>query len=261
MTVKDYFGRVFETKKNAQFYLFHSESALNEALRVIFCETHTACGACSSCELLHSDVIQDVLYLRSENGSKIKDESVEEAIRFTMTEPTLAYRVVALYDAEKMTERAQNRLLKSLESPSEHVIYLMATAYPYQLLTTVLSRAIKIHLQATDENTLTKEDDKCEDGDKAVATLLISGSIREREHFFEVYRKDKEKKGEFSADMERAVKVLRRLWHEAILAENMNEASNLEKTMLLVDDVMRNLDQNGNFDLNVDRLIFGGCLG
>ncbi len=267
---------MFRAKKNARFYLFDSSRSLDEALRVIFCLDYRACGSCTACELLASGVAQDVFYLRSEDGAKIKDASVEEAVRFTMTEPTLRYRVVVIYDAEKMTERAQNRLLKSLEQPNEHVLYLMATAYPYQLLSTVLSRAIRVHLPlghaeekngqadrrsfATSEPSVSvssEEEFPLEDA-AYVATLLLSEKHAEKERFFEQYGK-KENQVAFSELMCSVVLVLRERWHQQVLAGDSLSAKKYEKAMLSVDKMLRHIDQNGHVALNID-IVSGGNL-
>ncbi len=264
MTVQEYFHRVFRAGKNARFYLFDSNRHLEEALRVLFCVEYRACGLCTACELLASGAAQDVFSLRSEDGSRIKDANVEEAIRFTMTEPTLRYRVVVLYDAEKMTERAQNRLLKSLEQPREHVLYLMATKYPHQLLSTVLSRAIRVRLPlagSVSSGSLSVEledDDLRDDEVDRVARLLVSSNYEEKERFLSHYAK-KEQQAELSNLMCAVVWVLRKWWHQAVLAEDMSKARRYEAVMLSIDKMLRHIDQNGMVALNID-IVSGGTL-
>jgi SpoVK/Ycf46/Vps4 family AAA+-type ATPase len=55
-----------------------------------------------------------------------------------------AYRIVLIADAENMTSDVQNSLLKTLEEPTNNVIFIFSTAVPHMLLSTVLSRLVKV---------------------------------------------------------------------------------------------------------------------
>ena len=57
------------------------------------------------------------------------------------TKPFVApLRVALLANAERMTEAAQNCLLKTLEEPPPNTVLVLTTAYPDHLLPTCLSR-------------------------------------------------------------------------------------------------------------------------
>lgn len=70
----------------------------------------------------------DLNEVRPDENGKIKDEQpIEEVLSLSDVMPTREFRVIAIYSADAMTERAQNRLLKSLEEGPDTVIYLMET--------------------------------------------------------------------------------------------------------------------------------------
>ncbi|MDD2700753.1 MAG: DNA polymerase III subunit delta' [Sideroxydans sp.] len=52
------------------------------------------------------------------------------------------YRVVVVYPAEAMNNNAANSLLKTLEEPTENLLFLLVTHKPQQLLPTILSRCL-----------------------------------------------------------------------------------------------------------------------
>lgn len=75
----------------------------------------------------------------------IKIAQIREILAAVQVKPLEAgYQCVLIDHAEKMTAEAQNALLKTLEEPPEDVIFVLVTAYPDQILPTVLSRCEKL---------------------------------------------------------------------------------------------------------------------
>ena len=86
-----------------------------------------------------SDAISiDEIRFHREKGALAHDTSLQQ---FLSLKPFMAAsRVAILANAERMTEAAQNCLLKTLEEPPENTVLVLATAYPDHLLPTCLSR-------------------------------------------------------------------------------------------------------------------------
>lgn len=75
----------------------------------------------------------------------IKIAQIREILAAVQVKPLEAgYQCVLIDHAEKMTAEAQNALLKTLEEPPEDVVFVLVTAYPDQILPTVLSRCEKL---------------------------------------------------------------------------------------------------------------------
>src|SRR5207248_6026445 len=73
-----------------------------------------------------------------ERGAPAHDQSLQQ---FLSLKPFVApLRVALLANAERMTEAAQNCLLKTLEEPPPNTVLILTTAYPDHLLPTCLSR-------------------------------------------------------------------------------------------------------------------------
>ncbi len=66
------------------------------------------------------------------------------------------YKVYIVDEAHMLTKEAANALLKTLEEPPSHVIFILATTDPDKLPTTIVSRCQKIVFQAPDLATLAK---------------------------------------------------------------------------------------------------------
>ena len=56
------------------------------------------------------------------------------------------YKVYIIDEAEKMTEAAQNALLKTIEEPPEYAVILLLTDNANAFLPTILSRCVMIHM-------------------------------------------------------------------------------------------------------------------
>jgi DNA polymerase-3 subunit delta' len=80
----------------------------------------------------------DEIRFQPERGAPAHDQSLQQ---FLSLKPFVAaMRVAVIANAERMTEAAQNCLLKTLEEPPPNTVLVLTTAYPDHLLPTVLSR-------------------------------------------------------------------------------------------------------------------------
>src|SRR5438552_7838230 len=80
----------------------------------------------------------DEIRFHPERGAPAHDQSLQQ---FLSLKPFVApLRVALLANAERMTEAAQNCLLKTLEEPPPNTVLILTTAYPDHLLPTCLSR-------------------------------------------------------------------------------------------------------------------------
>lgn len=88
----------------------------------------------------------DEIRFHPERGAPAHDQSLQQ---FLSLKPFVApFRVALLANAERMTEAAQNCLLKTLEEPPPNTVLMLTTAYPDHLLSTCLSRCQVIALSA-----------------------------------------------------------------------------------------------------------------
>jgi DNA polymerase-3 subunit delta' len=62
-----------------------------------------------------------------------------------------AYRVFLIDQIDRANEQAANSLLKTLEEPPEHLILFLTACNPYDLLPTIRSRAVPLHLGPVSE--------------------------------------------------------------------------------------------------------------
>ena len=102
-------------------------------------EAKEQCNECSNCKEVidgsHPDVIE--IDAASNNGV----EQVRDLIDKVNYLPIKGrYKVYIIDEVHMMTANAFNALLKTLEEPPAHVIFILATTEPHNIIPTILSR-------------------------------------------------------------------------------------------------------------------------
>lgn len=106
------------------------------------------CGHCSACRKVFSNTHPDVTVVQGEGGARSFHLDVVRQLREdAYILPNEAdRRVFVLCDVQEMTEQAQNALLKILEEPPSHALFILTCEQRSQLLETVLSRVFPLSL-------------------------------------------------------------------------------------------------------------------
>jgi DNA polymerase-3 subunit delta' len=99
----------------------------------------------------------DVHTVEPESKSRrIVTEQVRDLERQLQMKSSLGGRKVGvIFDADRLQPQASNAFLKTLEEPPSHSYLILVTAFPDQLLETILSRCIEIPVKATSKLELT----------------------------------------------------------------------------------------------------------
>ena len=103
------------------------------------------CNTCDSCIKFNSSNNPDYLEIYPD-GNSIKIAQVRQMQEKVYQKPIVSNKkVFIIEDSEKMTEEAQNALLKTLEEPPEYMVIILITSNENKLLNTVKSRCIRIN--------------------------------------------------------------------------------------------------------------------
>lgn len=104
-----------------------------------------ACGACGSCLALREGRHIDVLEIDAASHTGVDD--VRDLISNAQHAPALgAFKVYIIDEAHMLSKNAFNALLKTLEEPPPHVLFVLATTEARKIPATVLSRCFQIDL-------------------------------------------------------------------------------------------------------------------
>ncbi len=97
------------------------------------------CNACDMCRSITEGSALDVIEIDAASNRGIDDiRSLREKVNYA---PSIGrYRVYITDEVHMLTEPAANALLKTLEEPPGHVIFVLATTEPHQVPPTIVSR-------------------------------------------------------------------------------------------------------------------------
>jgi DNA polymerase-3 subunit delta' len=105
------------------------------------------CGDCRACRTSLSGAHPDVTLVRTELLSIGVDE-VRELVRRAVMSPTLGrWQVIVIEDADRVTERGADALLKSIEEPAPRTVWILCAPTPEDVVATIRSRCRLLTLQ------------------------------------------------------------------------------------------------------------------
>ncbi len=149
--IKQELGENVENGTVSHSYLFVGQEGIgkklfaNEFAKMILClGNKKACDRCDSCIKFNSDNNPDFVMIEPD-GNSIKISQIREMQDNVFKKPIVSNKKVFIIDnSDKMTEEAQNSLLKTLEEPPEYVIIILISSNENKLLNTIKSRCLKI---------------------------------------------------------------------------------------------------------------------
>lgn len=110
-----------------------------------------SCGRCLDCQKVQKGAHPDIFMVSGEGPRSFHIDVIRRIRNDAYVLPNEARRkVYILANAEAMTEQAQNALLKIFEEPPAHVVFILTCRDRYQLLPTIVSRAVTFALFAPD---------------------------------------------------------------------------------------------------------------
>ncbi len=138
-----------ENNRIAHAYLFSGPRGVGKTTtarllaKAINCEdkkTTEACDKCSFCKEINAKRSMDVIEIDAASHTGVDNvrENIIENSRFTPQH--LKYKVFIIDEVHMLSLSAFNALLKTLEEPPEHVIFILATTEIHRVPETIISR-------------------------------------------------------------------------------------------------------------------------
>lgn len=144
------------------------------------------CNVCDSCLSIQAGTHPDIIEIdaASNNGvDEIRD--LIEKVKYSPIEGK--YKVYIIDEVHMLSQGAFNALLKTLEEPPSHVIFILATTEPHKVLPTIISRCQRfdftkvpqIEIGIRVKEVLDTEKIKYEDGVIRLISQLAEGGLRD----------------------------------------------------------------------------------
>jgi len=150
------------------------------------------CNACSMCEAVTEGRALDVIEIDAASNTGVDDiRSLREKVNYAPNEAR--YKVYIIDEVHMLSNAAANALLKTLEEPPAHVIFVLATTEAHKILPTIMSRCQRFDFRRlSQQNILAKLARICESEGITVepeAVRLIAksatGSLRDAENLLQ----------------------------------------------------------------------------
>lgn len=136
------------TGKFSHAYLFSGPrgtgktSAAKIFAQTINCEKMPAtepCNECASCKGILDGSIQDVIEIDAASNTSVDDiRDIREKVKYASS--VVPYKVYIIDEVHMISVNAFNALLKTLEEPPAHVVFILATTEPHKIPLTIISR-------------------------------------------------------------------------------------------------------------------------
>ncbi|HHY04091.1 MAG TPA: DNA polymerase III subunit gamma/tau [Thermoanaerobacterales bacterium] len=144
------------------------------------------CNECDHCKAINSGSMIDVIEMDAASNRGIDDiRDLREKANFPPSEGR--FKIYIIDEVHMLTTEAFNALLKTLEEPPRHVVFILATTEPNKLLPTILSRCMRFDFHRVSIEEIVKHmseianDCGVDVEDKALAKLaaVSQGSVRD----------------------------------------------------------------------------------
>jgi DNA polymerase-3 subunit gamma/tau len=110
--------------------------------KALNCETGPSinpCNQCKTCHEISSGTSMDVIEIDGASNRGIDEiRELRENVRYTPAKSQ--YKIFIIDEVHMLTREAFNALLKTLEEPPPHIIFIFATTEPHKIPSTILSR-------------------------------------------------------------------------------------------------------------------------
>ena len=143
------------------------------------------CGMCAECVALNEQNT-DIVEIDAASNNRVEEiRDLREKVQFS---PLIGkYKVYIIDEVHMLTESAFNALLKTLEEPPKHVIFILATTEIHKLPATILSRCTRFDFKLLPINTLVehlkyvfdKKGIKCDQKSLQLIAKAGEGSVRD----------------------------------------------------------------------------------
>lgn len=113
------------------------------------------CDECEICKGIQKGTISDVVEIDAASNNGADDiRSLIDSVKYLPSKGRC--KVYIIDEVHMLSNAAFNALLKTLEEPPKHVIFILATTEPYKLPNTILSRCQRFDFQAITQEDILK---------------------------------------------------------------------------------------------------------
>ena len=154
--------------------------------------TPEPCCTCENCSTIAAGNNLDVIEIDGASNNSVDDvRQIRENIRLVPSRSR--YKVYVIDEVHQLSASAFNALLKTLEEPPEHAVFVLATTEAHKVPATIISRCQRYDFRRVGRDTITqllqkilaKEGVKCSDEALMAIARAADGGVRDAESILE----------------------------------------------------------------------------
>lgn len=183
-----------EQNKIAHAYLFCGPRGTGKTsiakifAKMVNCEStdHRPCGECENCQAVLNGTHPDIIEIDAASNNGVEEvRNLIEKVKYAPLKGR--YKVYIIDEVHMMSAGAFNALLKTIEEPPAHVIFILATTEPHKVLPTIISRCQRFDFTKVPDadiihrlhTILEAEHITCEDEVIRIIAQLADGGLRD----------------------------------------------------------------------------------
>ncbi|RXZ01079.1 DNA polymerase III subunit gamma/tau [Fictibacillus sp. S7] len=137
-----------------------------KAVNCVHAPTAEPCNECDHCMGITNGSISDVLEIDAASNTGVDDiRDIRDKVKFAPS--VVRYKVYIIDEVHMLSTGAFNALLKTLEEPPPHVIFILATTEPHKIPLTIISRCQRFDFKRISSDSIVNR----------MKTILDSNSI------------------------------------------------------------------------------------
>ena len=155
---------------------------------MINCESteQRPCGKCENCDAVLNGTHPDIIEIDAASNNGVEEvRNLIEKVKYAPLKGK--YKVYIIDEVHMMSTGAFNALLKTIEEPPEHVIFILATTEPHKVLPTIISRCQRFDFTKVSDSEiiarihtiLESEKIECEEEVIRIIAQLADGGLRD----------------------------------------------------------------------------------
>ncbi len=150
------------------------------------------CNECEMCNAFANSQSLDIIEIDGASNRRIEEiRTLRESVKYAPTKGN--YKVYIIDEVHMLTTESFNALLKTLEEPPEHTVFIFATPDVHKVPLTIVSRCQRFDFRRIEMNTMKKllseiaEAEKIKIDDKALTliTKKADGALRDAQSLFD----------------------------------------------------------------------------
>ena len=149
-------------------------------------ESNKPCGKCANCKMVQNGSHPDIIEIDAASNNGVDEvRNLIDKVKYAPMQGK--YKVYIIDEVHMMTTGAFNALLKTIEEPPAHVVFILATTEPNKVIPTIISRCQRFDFNKVSQKDIEKrlsivcKEEKIEIDPEAISLIaqLADGGMRD----------------------------------------------------------------------------------